>query len=208
MSEQTHQPVALNHPWLVAAWPGMGHVGSIAVGYLVTELGAREVVELPMRDYFEVNAIAVQNGIVSLPRLPRGVILSWADPYHRQDLLLFLAEAQPQRDGFLLCQRIIDEAVKLGAVRVVTFAAMATQLRLDASPHVFAAATQMSLVRALKQMGDVLIVEDGQIGGLNGVLLAAAADGASTDADGAVRPRDEHDEGIHRKREAAGRMPL
>lgn len=59
--------------------------------------------------------------------------------------------------------------------RVFTFAAMATQMRPEQDARLFGAATSEQALSELKQM-DLEILEDGQIGGLNGVLLGAAAD--------------------------------
>ena len=36
----------LTHPWLVAVWPGMGHVGINAGVYLLSKLSMTEVAEL------------------------------------------------------------------------------------------------------------------------------------------------------------------
>jgi hypothetical protein len=52
---------------------------------------------------------------------------------------------------------------------------MATQLHPNAEPRVFGAATHQALLDELEPH-DVELLEDGQISGMNGVLLAAAAE--------------------------------
>ncbi len=41
--------VKLNRPWLVAVWPGMGHVAISAGYYLVTKLGMHILAEFSRR---------------------------------------------------------------------------------------------------------------------------------------------------------------
>src|SRR5262245_17692926 len=53
----------LVHPWLVAAWPGLGGVAAMAAGHLVTALGATPLGALPERNYFGIDHVEVSNGI-------------------------------------------------------------------------------------------------------------------------------------------------
>ena len=59
--------------------------------------------------------------------------------------------------------------------RVFTFAAMATQMHPGDNSHVFGAATNEENLVELKRL-QLEILEDGHIGGLNGVLLGVAAE--------------------------------
>ncbi len=59
--------------------------------------------------------------------------------------------------------------------RVFTFAAMATQMHPEHASRVFAAATDPETLAALKRL-ELTILEDGHIGGLNGLLLGVAAE--------------------------------
>src|SRR5262249_48211467 len=58
--------------------------------------------------------------------------------------------------------------------RVFTFAAMATRMHPAHESRVFAAATNEENLEEMKRL-ELTVLEDGNIGGLNGVLLAAAA---------------------------------
>src|SRR5262249_37434677 len=62
-----------------------------------------------------------------------------------------------------------------GVERVFTFAAMATRMQLGTRSRVFAAATDEAGLDELKRL-ELDVLEDGNIGGLNGVLLSAAAE--------------------------------
>ncbi len=74
-----------------------------------------------------------------------------------------------------MCHRILDFAQQFGVQRVVTFAAMGTQLHPEAAPRVFGAVTVPDLLDTLRDSG-VRPLQEGRVGGLNGALLAAAAE--------------------------------
>ncbi len=164
-----------NKPWLIAAWPGMGNVAVIAAGYLIQKLGARPVAELPPKGHFDVPQVDVEKGLIAVPRLPRSIFHRWTDPATRRELFIFLGEAQPLVGVYDFANLLLDRAIELGAGRVVTFASMASQLHPSKYPRVFGAATDKDTLGELQKL-EVKALEDGQIGGLNGVLLGAAAD--------------------------------
>lgn len=166
----------LRHPWLVAAWPGMGVVGFGAAAHLVNALGARPVAEVDPHGYFELERVQVSKGVLQRVRLPRTVFHAWRDPAGRRDLLVLLGEAQPQAHGYEYCEEVLRTARDLGIERVVTFAAMAAVIDPRAEPRVLAVTTpdHGALQGELAGAG-VPVLDEGEIGGLNGVLLAAAA---------------------------------
>jgi proteasome assembly chaperone (PAC2) family protein len=160
--------------WLVAAWPGMGSVALAGAGYLVAKLGGRPVETIVKREYFDVNAVPIENGLVrrgpktTLYALERG-------GRNGPDLLVLIGEAQPSHRSYEFCNEIIDLALARGVRRVVTFAAMATPVHPTAPARVFGVATEEQLLPLLARH-DVSLVGEGQISGLNGLLLGAAAD--------------------------------
>ncbi len=165
----------LRDPWLVAVWPGMGSVALLAGGYLVQQLEARPAAELSAKDFFEVQDVDVKNGVAAPARLPQSVFFEWRDPRGQRDLLIFVGQAQPSSGGYTLCQKLIDYASQRGVRRFFTFAAMATQLQLGTRPKVYAVATSAPTLRAARR-AHVEVMNEGQISGLNGVLLAAGAE--------------------------------
>jgi hypothetical protein len=70
---------------------------------------------------------------------------------------------------------LIEHARNLGVERVFTFAAMATQMHPEHQSRVFGAATDAESLQELKRL-ELEVLEDGHIGGLNGVLLGAAVE--------------------------------
>ena len=165
----------LHDPWLVAVWPGMGNVALLAGAYLVERLSGLVITELPSDDLFEVESVEINDGLITAGRAPRNLYYAWKDPSGKQDMLIFIGEAQPTSGGYAFCHRMLNDAVKRGVKRIFTFAAMATQLQPGSTPRVFGVSTKKKFLRELAGL-DVEILREGQISGLNGVLLAAGAE--------------------------------
>ncbi len=168
--------VKLNKPWLVAVWPGMGHVAIAAGYYLITKLDMHIVAEFPAHELFEVEHVEVKGGLIRPGQLPRSRFFVWNDPARQHDIVVFIGDAQPPRGRAVFCHRLTEFAKSIGVERVYTFAAMATQMHPDAESRVFVAATDQQILDELKQ-NSLEVLEDGNIGGLNGVLLGVAAAG-------------------------------
>ena len=167
----------LHQPWLVAVWPGMGHVAISAGYYLLAKLGMELFAELSPQGLFDVEYVEIKGGLIRAGQLPRSRFFVWNDPQGKRDIVIFIGEAQPPREKYALCRKLIAYAKELGVERVFTFAAMATQMHPEHDSRVFAATTQEEGLGELKRL-ELELLEDGQIGGLNGVLLGAAAEGS------------------------------
>ena len=165
----------LTRPWMVAVWPGMGHVAISAGYYLMAKLGMHGLAEFSPREVFEIEHVDVKAGLIKTGRLPRSRLFVWNDPKKERDLVVFIGEAQPPSGRYVFSKRLVEYAQGLGVERIYTFAAMATQLHPEHTPRVFAAATSDQLLTELRKH-DVEILETGQISGLNGVLLGVAAE--------------------------------
>jgi proteasome assembly chaperone (PAC2) family protein len=165
----------LNKPWLVAVWPGMGHVAISAGYFLVAKLGMHILAEFSAQELFDVEHVEVKGGLVRTGRLPRSRFFVWKDPRGKHDIVVFIGEAQPPKGRYAFCHRLIEFARQLGIERVYTFAAMATPMHPEHASRVFGAATDEESLAELKRL-DLEILEDGQIGGLNGVLIGVAAE--------------------------------
>lgn len=167
--------VKLNRPWLVAVWPGMGHVASSAGYYLMAKLGMHLLAEFSPRELFDVEHVEVSHGIISPGRLPRSRFFVWQDPQGQRDLVIFIGEAQPPLGKYAFCRQLIEFAQGIGVERVVTFAALATQMHPQRQPGVFCAATSEAQLTELQNL-QLRVMDEGHIGGLNGILLWAAAE--------------------------------
>jgi proteasome assembly chaperone (PAC2) family protein len=165
----------LNHPWLIAAWPGMGHVAISAGYYLMAKLGMELLAEFSPVELFDVEHVNIKDGLVQSVQRPRSRLFVWHDPQGERDIVVFIGEAQLEVGKYAFCHRLIEHAEALGIERVFTFAAMATEMHPEHDSRVFAAATDESCLNELRQL-ELQLLENGHIGGLNGVLLAAAAE--------------------------------
>ncbi len=168
------EEISLNKPWLVAVWPGMGQVALSAGYYLLAKLGMHFVAEFSPVGLFEMEYVEVKEGLIHLGSLPRSRFFVWKGPPEAHDIVIFLGEAQPPLGRLPFCQKLVEFAKKLDVQRVFTFAAMATNMQLEGPSRVFGAATDEAGVQELKRY-ELEILSDGQIGGLNGVLLGVAA---------------------------------
>jgi uncharacterized protein len=165
----------LNSPWLVAVWPGMGQVAITAGYYLMAKLGMHQFAELSARELFDVEHVEVKGGLIRPAALPRSRLFVWNDPQENRDIVVFIGEAQPPLGKNAYCRRLIEYAQELGVERIFTFAAMATQMHPGQDSRVFGAATDGESLRELQRL-ELEILEEGHIGGLNGVLLGVAAE--------------------------------
>jgi len=168
--------VQFNHPWLVAVWPGMGHVALNAGYYLLAKLDMHGIAEFEGSNLFDIEHVLVEAGRIQPVEQPRNRFFLWTDPDKKRDLVIFLGEAQPPVGKYSFCRQLIEYAKELKIERVFTFAAMATQMHPAHRSRVFGAATDDAGVKELKRL-ELELLQDGHIGGLNGVLLGAAAEG-------------------------------
>ena len=165
----------LTHPWMVAVWPGMGNVALNAGIYLLAKLDMTVIAELEASELFDIDYVEVEKGLLQPGRRPRNRFFVWTDPEKKHDLVIFLGEAQPPIGKYAFCRQLIKYAKQIGIVRVFTFAAMATRMHPEHESRVFGAATDENSLEELKSL-DLELLQDGHIGGLNGVLLGAAAE--------------------------------
>jgi proteasome assembly chaperone (PAC2) family protein len=171
MSEE----LKLNKPWLVAVWPGMGHVAISAGYYLMAKLGMHVLAEFSPRGLFEVDHVDIKKGLIRTGRLPRSRFFVWRNPGGEHDIIVFIGEAQPPTGKYAFCQKLIEFAQQQGVERVFTFGAMATRMHPAEPSRVFAAATDAANLAELQKL-ELSTLDEGQISGLNGVLLGVAAD--------------------------------
>lgn len=165
----------LKDPWLVAVWPGMGSVALTAGYYMMAKLGMHSIAEFSPRELFELEYVEVKNGLIHPGHLPRSRLFAWSDPAHQHDIVVFIGEAQPPAGKYMFCHALVDLALKLGVERVFTFAAMGTSMHPEHFSRVVGASTDDAGLQQLKAL-DIDVLEEGNIGGLNGVLLGVAAE--------------------------------
>ncbi|MFW6059660.1 MAG: PAC2 family protein [Phycisphaeraceae bacterium] len=164
---------SLHDPWFVAVWPGMGRVARRAGEHLVEQLDVDYLGDYDVAQFFELDHVTVEQGVISPGARPRCLVFLWQDPAQRHDVILLLAESQPTFGAYALCEQLMRQVAEWGVTRVIAFAAMATQLHPSEPARVFGAATDEALLGELEQR-QVEPLTEGQISGLNGLMLAAA----------------------------------
>ena len=66
-----NKPLQLQHPWLIAVWPGMGQVAIGAGYYLLTKLDMNLIAEFEAGELFDIDHVEVKNGLIQTGRRPR-----------------------------------------------------------------------------------------------------------------------------------------
>jgi hypothetical protein len=164
----------LKNPYLIVAWPGMGEVAFKAVAYLIDKLKAEEIAEIPSKEFFYLTESIIQKGIISLPPSPYSKLYYWKDKSGRNDLLMFLSDAQPDlAKAEEYCARLISLAKSFKVKMVVSFAAMPQAIDHSQQPNVWFSATSQEIINSLKKY-NMQLLSEGQISGLNGLFLGMA----------------------------------
>jgi uncharacterized protein len=157
-------------PTLLAAWPGMGNVGLIAMDYLRRTLRAEPFAEIDMTPFFVPDSIVVKDGVAQFPNIPSSV-------FHytlRPSLIIFESNAQVGgQEGLTIIKTILDLVKQFEVKRVYTAAAFAQSMSFQANSEVLVACTVQELLGTLRAMG-ITAMPDGIIAGLNGLMLGVA----------------------------------
>lgn len=162
----------LRDPWLIAAWSGMGLVGYLAASQLIETLEVEKVDELPNDGWFDVEGVKVTGGLVDPITRPENVLYV-ARTSGPRDYVIFVGDEQPSQRGFAYAEMLLDRVAEYRVQRVVSFASMASPMAPTAPSRVFAVASRLAL---LDELGDdVGLLEEGEIKGMNGLLIGAAS---------------------------------
>ena len=167
MELQLKEKPTLKDPILIAAWPGMGMLARMSADVLIQKLGAKPFAEIltPSNDIYFKDAV--------------GKINQYSHTFYyahtdQKDLIICVGEVQPQslRDIQNLANKVLDVGIEFGVKRVYTFAAVPNPQ--DGKPHVFGVVNKPELKEFLKQKHVQLIIGEGRITGLNGLLIGIA----------------------------------
>jgi len=162
----------LEKPSLIAAWPGMGGVASIAVKYFKDELKAQEFGRIEPYQFFEPTAVRIHDNVIEEPQFPQSSFYFWKGNTG-QDLIIFMGDAQPSMQGHALGNLILDVAQRFGARRVYTSAAAPAHIHYAQRPRILGVVTKPDLVPEIEAQ-HVKLMSTGTISGMNGILLGIA----------------------------------
>jgi proteasome assembly chaperone (PAC2) family protein len=164
----------LKNPYLIVAWPGMGEVAFRAASYLVDKLKAEEFAHILPEDFFYLTGSIIKEGVLSVPELPQSKFYYWRNKSGKNDLIIFLSNAQPDlAKAESYSERIIHIAKSLNVEMIVGFASMPQPIDHTQKPGVWFASTSQDLNINLKKY-NFNILSEGQISGMNGLFLGMA----------------------------------
>lgn len=168
------QPTLVD-PVLIAGWPGMGLVAYKSVSYLIENLKADPLAHFDIPDLYQIRGITVNNGVMEKIEIPKGTAFFHNGSGKARSLILFLGDEQPVAGKELIVSReLLDMARGLGCREVYTFAAMVTGISHHAVPKVWGCTNRSDTLEKMKSH-DILPMNEGQISGLNGLLVGVAA---------------------------------
>jgi proteasome assembly chaperone (PAC2) family protein len=164
----------LRKPYFICAWPGMGEVAFKAVSYLVEQLKCEEFASIPGEEFFYLTSSLVTQGLLSIPELPQSKFYYYKNKHGKNDLIVFLSNAQPDLvRADIYSRRIIQLAKRFKAGTVVSLASMPQAIDHTQEPGVWFAATSEENAGELKKAG-LNVLSEGAISGMNGLFLGIA----------------------------------
>ena len=158
---------------MLAAWPGISNVAMITTTYLSKKLDFKQLAEVQAAYFFDPIGVLVKDNIVEEPQFPQSRFYYWKNNPGKNDLILFIGEAQPATKGYDMANCVLDIGQRFKAKKVYTCAAALTRIHHTEQPRVWGVGTNPAVTRELEKYN---LVRGGnlQIAGLNGLLLGAA----------------------------------
>ena len=166
----------LKNPNFVAAWPGMGNVAINAVNYLKNKLGAKPLGGLSPEGFFSSTGAVVSKQIVKPPEAPSNKFYYYKAPSSDHDILFFIGSVQPiPHKEYEFGVSVLNIAKIFGIKNIYTTAAAPSDMYFKNEPRVFAVPNNSDQLKLLMEYG-VHFMGDGNIAGLNGLLISIAAE--------------------------------
>ncbi|MBN3040454.1 MAG: PAC2 family protein [Candidatus Omnitrophica bacterium] len=163
----------LKTPVFIAAWPGMGEVAYRSAMFLKEVLGFKMFAKLEAQDFFKPAAVFVEKGLINSPKIPAGFFYYYKAK-NGPDIIIFLGEAQPPLEyAESLSAAIIDFIKQYNVKFVFTFAAKPEPIDHKGKSRVWIASTHNDILHDFSKLG-VKTLNEGQISGLNGIILGVA----------------------------------
>lgn len=175
-----HEP-QMTDPELIAAWPGIGNIGLLAVDTLRRAVRAELFAEIEPWHFFFPRGIVVQKGELTDLQFPR--CRFFFQRIGARDIIFFTGDEQPanERKSYEMASIILDLCTRMGCKRAYTAAAAVTGIHHTARPRVWAVPNAEDLLPEIRQYPNTVLLSNledksdgGNITGLNGLLLGVA----------------------------------
>lgn len=160
------EKVKLKSPVLIEGLPGIGNVGRVAAGYLISELKMKKFAELYSQHFLPL-VILQEGGIASL--------LKCEFYYHKpRNLIVFTGDTQSisPEGHYSFCEAVLDFSQKLGVKDIITLGGFAEGKPVS-EPRVIGSVNDKSLLKKYGKYGIDFGKEHpvGTIVGASGLLL-------------------------------------
>lgn len=163
--------VSLKNPVFIACWPGMGEVAIRTGMFLKEALDFQPFAEIRNSGFFAPQGIISQDGVAEFPHIDEGTFYVYKDPNKKQDIVLFLSEAQPPMDkAHAFATMLADFIVSIKAKLVFTFASLPQPIEYTKDSSVWAVVSDEQLLDEVKNYS-INVLPEGHISGLNGLLV-------------------------------------
>ncbi len=171
----------LHHPDLIAAWPGIGNIGLVAVDALREAVDAELFAAIEPWDFFYPRGLTIRGGVLTDLEFPasRFYFKNLAD----RDVIFFVGEEQPSGSSraYRMASLVLDIVERYKCERVYTAAAAVAPIHHTMRPRIWGVPNSHELTREIGQYPNTLLMSniaerggEGNITGLNGLLLGLA----------------------------------
>lgn len=167
-----HRP-RLKSPVMLASWPGIGNVSTIAASYLLRKLDFKDLGEIEPSAFFDAIGVVARDNVIEEPQFPQSQFYYWKNKTGTSDIILFICEDQPATKGYELANCVLDVAERFQVRRVYTCAAALSRMHHTEESRVWGVVTSPQM---RPELGKYDLAQKGnlQISGLNGLLLGVA----------------------------------
>jgi len=176
-----HKEPQLENVDLIAAWPGIGNVGLIAVDTLRGILQAEQFAEIEPWDFFYPHKVSIADSELKNLEFPSSRF--YFKKMDTKDLIFFIGDEQPggARRGYQIANLVLDVGLRFGCRKVYTAAAAVAPIHHTLRPKVWVVPNRRELIDEVKRYSNTILMGElegrsgqGNITGLNGLLLGVA----------------------------------
>lgn len=179
----------LQNPVMFVGWPGIGHIGIIAVKGLKDFFQAEEFGRIESWDFFYPRSVLIEDGLLRDLEFPNNIF--YYQKIGNKDVLFFIGEEQPSEGGrfyargekaYQMATLVLEVGRELGCQRVYTSGACVSTTHHRVKPRVCAVVSSEKLIEEVKTYPNTIVMSElsdreggeGVITGLNGLLLGVA----------------------------------
>jgi len=141
----------LKNPVFVEGLPGVGNIGRIAVGYLISELKAKKFAEIYSEHFFPF--VMLEDGYKI--QLPKNELYYWKSNKRGQPDIIFMVgdcQSLSPNGHYEIIEKVLDFLEKFKIKEIFTIGGLATG-EIEETPKLIGAATDKKLIEKYKKCG-------------------------------------------------------